>query len=178
MCFSMRRHSLAGTADGSKAIWMRSGCSGGSICWVLLFRGGFAVSQTIIPEVKGHFLIPLTRPDTHLFGGLGLKGALQSRRGRAIRPASDLSQHSQIVRMGRPARRRHCYARSGQGGNGRRWLLLGQAQRNRCANPRPGTYDIALTGIVFRGTSEIERQTHEWNSQFRVAVGWYTHALN
>jgi hypothetical protein len=28
---------------------------------------------------------------------------------------------------------------------------------------------------VFRGTSEIERQTHEWNSQFRVAVGWYTH---
>ena len=31
----------------------------------------------------------------------------------------------------------------------------------------PGTHDISLTGIVFRGTSEIERQTHEWNSQFR-----------
>ena len=40
----------------SKAIWMRSGCSGGSICWVLLFRGGFAVSQTIIPEHRSTFL--------------------------------------------------------------------------------------------------------------------------
>ena len=39
---------------------------------MLLFWAWFRVSQTIIPEAKGHFLTPSTRPDTHLFGGLGV----------------------------------------------------------------------------------------------------------
>ena len=56
----------------SKAIWIRSGWLRGSIYLVLLLLGWFGVSQTIIPEAKGHFLTPSTRPDTHLFGGLGL----------------------------------------------------------------------------------------------------------
>ena len=56
----------------SKAIWMRSGSLRGSIYLVLLLLGRFGVSQTIIPEAKEHFLTAATRPDTHLFGGLGL----------------------------------------------------------------------------------------------------------
>ena len=31
----------------SKAIWMRSGCSSGSICWVLLLSGGFSVQKPL-----------------------------------------------------------------------------------------------------------------------------------
>ena len=40
---------------------------------MLLLWGRFAVSQTIIPEAKEHFLTPSAPRDTHLFGGLGLK---------------------------------------------------------------------------------------------------------
>ena len=53
----------------SKEIWMRSGFSSGSIYWVLLVCGWFAVSQTIIPEAREHFLTPSARRHTHLFGG-------------------------------------------------------------------------------------------------------------
>ena len=56
----------------SKAIWMRSGCSSGSICWVLLVSGRFPFSKTIIPDAKEHFLTPSPRRDAHPFGGLGL----------------------------------------------------------------------------------------------------------
>ena len=63
---------LATRRWSSKAIWMRSGCSSGSICWVLLVSGRFAVSKTIIPEAKEHFLTPSSPRDNHLFGGLGL----------------------------------------------------------------------------------------------------------
>ena len=45
--------------------------------------------------------------------------------------------------------------------------FLGKPDRTGGIILEPGTHDISLTGIVFRGTSEIERQTHEWNSQFR-----------
>ena len=55
----------------SKAIWMRSGCSSGSICWVLLFWGRSSVSKTIIPDAKEHFLTPSPCRDAHPFGGLG-----------------------------------------------------------------------------------------------------------
>ena len=47
----------------------------GSICWVLLFWGRVCVSTTIIPEAQEHFPPPSTRPDTHLFGGSGLRSA-------------------------------------------------------------------------------------------------------
>ena len=57
----------------SKVIWMRSGWSSGSICWVVLFWGRFAVSQTIIPEAQEHFLTPSAHRDTHPFGGSGFK---------------------------------------------------------------------------------------------------------
>ena len=50
---------------------MRSGCSSGSIYWVLLVSGRFCVSKTIIPEAEEHFLTSSTRRDTYLFGGLG-----------------------------------------------------------------------------------------------------------
>ena len=60
----------------SKAIWMRSGCSSGSICWVLLVSGRFPFSKTIIPDAKEHFLTPSPRRDAHLFGGLGLRAAI------------------------------------------------------------------------------------------------------
>ena len=63
----------------SKAIWMRSGWSSGSICWVLLLWGRFAVSQTIIPEAQEHFLTPSAHRDTHIFGGLGLRAKLYLR---------------------------------------------------------------------------------------------------
>ena len=56
----------------SKVIWIRSGCSSGSIYLVFLVSGRFCVSKTIIPEAQGHFLNPSARRDTHLFGGLGL----------------------------------------------------------------------------------------------------------
>ena len=56
----------------TKVIWMRSGWSSGSICWVLLASGRFAVSKTIIPEAQEHFLTPSAHRDTHIFGGLGL----------------------------------------------------------------------------------------------------------
>ena len=64
---------LATRRWSSKANWMRSGWSSGSICWVLLVSGRFAVSQTIIPEAKEHFLTPSSPRDNHLFGGLGLR---------------------------------------------------------------------------------------------------------
>ena len=35
---------------------MRSGCSSGSIFWVLLVSGWFHVSETIIPEAGSTFL--------------------------------------------------------------------------------------------------------------------------
>ena len=60
----------------SKAIWMRSGWSSGSIFWVLLVSGWFCLSKTIIPDAQEHFLTPSARRHTHLFGGLGLKFAV------------------------------------------------------------------------------------------------------
>ena len=57
----------------SKAIWMRSGSSSGSICWVLLVSGRFPLSKTIISEAQEHFLTPSPRRDDHPFGGLGLR---------------------------------------------------------------------------------------------------------
>ena len=65
----------------SKAIWMRSGCSGGSICWVLLVSGRFPLSKTIIPDAKEHFLTPSPRRDAHLFGGLGFTLIIHWRQG-------------------------------------------------------------------------------------------------
>ena len=64
---------MATRRRSSKVIWMRSGWSSGSICWVLLVSGRFAVSQTIIPEAQEHFLTPSAHRDTHIFGGLGFK---------------------------------------------------------------------------------------------------------
>ena len=66
---------MATRRRSSKVIWMRSGWSSGSICWVLLVSGRFAVSQTIIPEAQEHFLTPSAHRDTHIFGGLGVKRA-------------------------------------------------------------------------------------------------------
>ena len=63
---------LATRRWSSKAMWMRSGCSSGSIFWVLLVSGRFSISKTIIPEAKEHFLIPSAPRDTHPFGGFGL----------------------------------------------------------------------------------------------------------
>ena len=40
---------------------------------MLLLWGRFALSQTIIPEAKEHFPTPSASPDTHPFGGLGLR---------------------------------------------------------------------------------------------------------
>ena len=42
---------------------VRSGWSSGSICWVLLVSGWFAVSKTIIPEAGSTFL-PIQYADT------------------------------------------------------------------------------------------------------------------
>ena len=64
--------SIVDQAVVSKAIWMRSGWSSGSICWVLLVSGWFCVCKTIIPEAQEHFLTPSACRHTHLFGGLGL----------------------------------------------------------------------------------------------------------
>ena len=64
---------LATRRWSSKAIWMRSGWSSGSIFWVLLVSGWFCLSKTIIPDAQEHFLTPSARRDTHLFGGLGLR---------------------------------------------------------------------------------------------------------
>ena len=62
---------LATRRWSSKAIWMRSGWSSGSIFWVLLVSGWFCLSKTIIPDAQEHFLTPSPRRNTHLFGGLG-----------------------------------------------------------------------------------------------------------
>ena len=70
---------MATRRRSSKVIWMRSGWSSGSICWVLLASGRFAVSQTIIPEAQEHFLTPSAHRDTHIFGGLGLRRPPQHR---------------------------------------------------------------------------------------------------
>ena len=43
---------------------------------MLLLWGRFAVSQTIIPEAKEHFLTQSAPRDTHLFGGLGVRNGL------------------------------------------------------------------------------------------------------
>ena len=51
------------TRRRSSVIWMRSGWSSGSICWVLLASGRFAVSQTIIPE-HGSTFLPLQHTAT------------------------------------------------------------------------------------------------------------------
>ena len=56
----------------SKEIWMRSGCSSGSIYCVLLVWGCFSVSKTIIPDAQEHFLTHSTRRHTYIVGGLGL----------------------------------------------------------------------------------------------------------
>ena len=66
---------LATRRWSSKAIWIRSGRSSGSIYSVPLVSGWFSVSKTIIPEAQEHFLTPLARRDTHPFGGLGLSRA-------------------------------------------------------------------------------------------------------
>ena len=51
----------------------RSGCGRSlRIYLVLLLLGRFGVSQTIIPEATGHFLIPSAHRHNHLFGGLGV----------------------------------------------------------------------------------------------------------
>ena len=42
---------------------MRSGCSSGSIFWVLLVSGRFSVSKTIIPE-HGSTFLPIQYADT------------------------------------------------------------------------------------------------------------------
>ena len=63
----------------SKAIWMRSGCSSGSICWVLLVSGRFPLSKTIIPDAKEHFPTHSPRRDAHPFGGLGVRESDYSR---------------------------------------------------------------------------------------------------
>ena len=60
------------TRWSSTAMWMPSGWLRGSIYWVLLVRGRFCVSETIIPEHRSTFLTPSARRDTHLFGGLGI----------------------------------------------------------------------------------------------------------
>ena len=66
----------------SKAIWMRSGWSSGSIFWVLLVSGWISLSKTIIPDAQEHFLTPSARRHTHLFGGLGVRhGGPPIRRG-------------------------------------------------------------------------------------------------
>ena len=49
---------LATRRWSSKAIRMRSGSLSGSICWVLLLRGWFAVTTTIIPDAGSTFLPP------------------------------------------------------------------------------------------------------------------------
>ena len=54
---------LATRRWSSKAIRMRSGSLGGSINWVLLPRGWFAVTTTIIPDAGSTFL-PLQHPPT------------------------------------------------------------------------------------------------------------------
>ena len=64
---------LATRRGSSKATWMRSGRSSGSIFSVLLVSGRFSVSKTIIPDAQGHFLAPSARHYSHLVGGLGLK---------------------------------------------------------------------------------------------------------
>ena len=38
-----------------------------------MFRVGFVISKTIIPEAQEHFLTPSARRDTHPFGGLGVR---------------------------------------------------------------------------------------------------------
>ena len=53
---------------------MRSGCSSGSIYWVLPGLGSVLCFRTIIPEAQEHFLTTSARRHTHLFGGLGLTG--------------------------------------------------------------------------------------------------------
>ena len=63
---------MATRRRSSKVIWMRSGWSSGSICWVLLVSGRFPVSKAIIPDGQEHFLTPSAHRDTHIFGGLGL----------------------------------------------------------------------------------------------------------
>ena len=63
----------------SKATWMRSGWLRGSIFWVLFVSGWFCLSKTIIPDAQEHFLTPSARRHTHLFGGLGLKSAIDWR---------------------------------------------------------------------------------------------------
>ena len=63
---------MATRRRSSKVIWMRSGWSSGSICWVLLAWGRFPVSKAIIPDGQEHFLTPSAHRDTHIFGGLGL----------------------------------------------------------------------------------------------------------
>ena len=63
----------------SKAIWMWSGWSSGSIFWVLLVSGWISLSKTIITDAQEHFLTPSARRHTHIFGGLGIRREGRSR---------------------------------------------------------------------------------------------------
>ena len=47
---------MATRRRSSKVIWMRSGWSSASICWVLLVSGRFGLCKTIIPEAGSTFL--------------------------------------------------------------------------------------------------------------------------
>ena len=55
-------------------------------------------------------------------------------------------------------------------------FFLGNADGTSAIILEPGIYEISLPGIVFQGTDERAREAQEWNSQFRIAVGWYTRA--
>ena len=46
----------------SKEIWMRSGCSSGSIYWVVLVWERFCVAETVIPEAQERFTYPFSTP--------------------------------------------------------------------------------------------------------------------
>ena len=71
---------------------MRSGCSGGSICWMPLVSGRFSWSKIIIPEAREHVLIPSPRRHTHLFGGLGLMCSASATRDDCLEQYDDAIQ--------------------------------------------------------------------------------------
>ena len=58
-------------------------------------------------------------------------------------------------------------------------MFLGNPDGTGAIILEPGTYDyseIPITGLVFRGTTEASRESHEWNNRFRIAFGWFTRA--
>ena len=68
---------LATRRWSSKATWMRSGRSDGSIRWVLLVSGWFCLSKNHYPRSREHFPTLSACRHTHLFRGLGLRFAAQ-----------------------------------------------------------------------------------------------------